>query len=433
MRAYDVVIDGLDPDYVTPATMPHLTGLLKAADTRSTSFGGARAIIASETNPNHVAMMTGAYADGSGFVGNAWLQGGAQTTGEDAAFLEAETVFTAIDRQQPDLVTAAIFGKPKLGRIFATGGSNVAPDYLWIPCSGSPPAGATCGSAPTNPPTGYTFDNFVMDEAIATIDRINPDLLFVNLADVDSAGHGFTPLASVYLAAVARADMLVGQLAAHLRKRGLWDDAVLIVHADHGMDATPGKVRLTEAFQLAGVRGLKVTGNGGLANVNLVDSSAPDAATVLANARAVALSLPGVEEALYRQPNPADGGSAHTVSAAHPDWHYDHPRAGDLVVTAEPLWAFGDTSPSFAFNPLPGNHGGPSTRAVPYLILGGSPLVRDRGTVAPSSLVSEGDDTGANPEQAENVDDAATIAALLGVAPPAGNAGRVLTEALALP
>jgi ectonucleotide pyrophosphatase/phosphodiesterase family member 5 len=437
VRVYDVVIDGLDPAWVTPANAPTISALLD--DPGTTSYAAARAIMASETNPNHVAAMTGAYAATSGFVGNAWFDraSGRQTAGEDAANLRAETLFTAVERQRPELVTAAVFGKPKLARIFADGGSNVAPDHLWLPCRpGQEPPGATCGDVPTNPASGYAFDDAVIDETIRTIDALDPHVTFVNLADVDSAGHGFTPLAPVYLAAIARADLLLARLIDHLKQTGRWERAVLIVHADHGMNATPVRVHLTTALRAAGISGLDVTSNGGLANATLLDPARPDAADVLARARRVALAQPGVDEALYRAPNqldPSTPAAPTTLADAHPAWHYGNERAGDLVVTADPEAVFSDPSPQFQFNPLPGNHGHPSARAIPFVVTGGSPLLGPGGRVEPSGAIDEGDDTERNPGQAENVDVAPTIAALLGLAAPAQSEGRVLSEALALP
>ncbi len=93
------------------------------------------------TNANHTAMMTGAYAGNSGIAGNEFalyapLENGdscaatgpedtralpTTTSGENRNCPQAEMVFEAIKRQgnPRGLVTAGIFGKPKLGRIFA--------------------------------------------------------------------------------------------------------------------------------------------------------------------------------------------------------------------------------------------------------------------------------------------------------------------------
>ena len=134
----------------------------------------------------------------------------------------------------------------------------------------------------------------------------------------------------------------------------------------------------------------------------------------------------GVDEALYRQPNPADGGEAHWVGAVHPDWHQTHPRSGDLLVTVDDGRRVSE--PSSTSNPLPGNHGMPSTLRVPFVPAGGAACAPRSPGRPPTPRRA--------PEQAENVDIAPTAAWLLGVAPPAdgpagreGFDGRVLSEA----
>ena len=49
-----------------------------------------------------------------------------------------------------------------------------------------------------------------------------------------------------------------------------------------------------------------------------------------------ALATDGVNEALYREPNPEDGGDAHTLDGAHPGWRLAGGRTGDLFVTHDP-------------------------------------------------------------------------------------------------
>ena len=73
-----------------------------------------------------------------------------------------------------------------------------------------------------------------------------------------------------------------------------------------------------------------------------------------------------VDEALYRAPNPADGGAEHTLGAVHPGWRIAGERSGDLFVTHTAGGAFSDPA-----NPLPGNHGGPLTSDNTFAVVGG--------------------------------------------------------------
>ncbi len=49
-------------------------------------------------------------------------------------------------------------------------------------------------------------------------------------------------------------------------------------------------------------------------------------------------------------------------------------KAGDLLVYCRAGWRFSDPGPTS--NPIPGNHGHPATEPIPFLVSGGSPLVK---------------------------------------------------------
>ena len=188
---------------------------------RGTYYPESRSVMITETNPNHVAMMTGAYGGASGVFSNVMAvyhpvanedsctptgpvaldKMPREISGENADCLRAETVFAAVDKLgNPDgLLTAFATGKPKLGRIFA--GKTADPgrrdvDFIWAPCASGADDDEYCGDVPTNPVSGYAFDDAtVMDQVLRTIDegigpeKRRPDLTFVNLHQVDSAEH----------------------------------------------------------------------------------------------------------------------------------------------------------------------------------------------------------------------------------------------------
>uniref|UniRef100_UPI0035689848 alkaline phosphatase family protein n=1 Tax=Paraconexibacter sp. TaxID=2949640 RepID=UPI0035689848 len=448
---YLIVVDGLDGDRYDAGNMPFLKSL------GGTYYKESRSIMVAETNPNHTAMITGAYGNRSGIPGNEFalyapLENGDSckatgpqdiskaptvTSGENHNCVLAQTLFAAAKRQVPGrYVTAFATGKPKLGRLFS--GRTVDPaktdaDVIFSPCGSDATEEdeAYCSKVPLNPISGYALDDgTVMDAVLAQMyqgpNATRPDFSFVNLHQVDSAGHA-TGTGAAYEQTVRDADAQIKRLVDTLKARKEWDRTVMIVVSDHSMDTTLTKVTLTSRLESAGVPSdaFTVVENGSVDMIYLHDRTSPDRFALLAKMRAVVLAGSGVEEALYREDNPADGGAAHTVATVHPAWHVDGERHGDLFVTSKPGTSFSD--PSGFSNPIPGNHGGPQTRDNLFVVTGGSPAVKDQevgGTAAPFF-----DDTLINEGSAENVDSATTVAGLLGLDPPAQNDGRFLSEA----
>jgi len=468
---YVMVLDGLDGDRVDQGRAPYLSSLLAGRDgARATYWRESRSVMVAETNPNHVAMATGAFADRSGIPGNAFAvydaaakaacpgsgtadppglpsedppaAGGPQETdGEAASCVVAENLFTAVARQKhaDRVTTAGIFGKPKLARLFATRRAVAAPrydaDHLWAPCEDPGDDTPYCRPVPVNPATGYALtDGVVMDEVMRTVregvpaDGVvkRPNLTFVNLPTIDSAGHA-TGTGAAYDAAIAAADGELRRFVDGQKALGLWDRTVLLAVSDHSMDTTAVKSSLRATFELAGIpsEDYLVVQNGSLDMVYLTDRARPDRDVLLARLRAAALSdtfVGAVDEALYRVPNPLDGGTANTLGGRHPGWRLAGERTGDLVVTHRIGGAFSDP-----LNPLTGNHGGPETTDNLMAAIGGGPYVRQQ--VLAGKVTPRFDDTLLNPGQAQNVDVAPTVLSLLGRAAPAGSEGRVLAEA----
>ena len=96
---YVIVIDALDGDAVDGGQAPFVASLLRGDDgSRATYWRESRSIMVAETNPNHVAMATGAYGEASGIPGNAFAVRGA-TDGESCP--ASTSLAAAAGRDEP--------------------------------------------------------------------------------------------------------------------------------------------------------------------------------------------------------------------------------------------------------------------------------------------------------------------------------------------
>jgi arylsulfatase A-like enzyme len=409
-HVYLVVIDGLGADALDAAVMPRLAAAATEAGALRTE---ARAVMPTRTNPNHVTLLTGLFPESHGITGNGFWDraAGAPKALDAAGLIDAETLFTVAETTRPALRTVAAFSKAKLGGLFAAvPGRQRAPDVLWIP-----------ETAVTGHLAGLATDAETMDAFLAATARVEPDLAAINLSGVDRASHEQGPRAST--TARADADREIGRLIDDLRARDRWHHAVVIVTADHGFDdVAPSAERprpavdLAATFAAAGVTGIHVVSDGGVAHV-YADTVAADAtsagaaAPLLGWAAAAAWREPSVAEVLARLPV----AGVETLADRHPDWALAHERTGELLVVANPGYAFVDATDTHSGKFL-GNHGSPREMRVPLIVTGGAIAEAPRPDVPPSAA-----------------DVGATIAALLGLPPPKRFAGTPLRLGRAIP
>jgi len=368
-RAYVVVLDGCRPAEIDGELDLDLMPTVRRLRDGGRTFPRARSLPVMETIPNHTMMMSGVRPDRTGVPANAVHDRalGETRTLDRPTDLRVDTILQRARRQ--GLSSGTVLSKEYLYGIFGTRAT-----HRWEPF-------------PVIPISEHAPDLATMDATLAMVDAHDPDLVFVNLGDIDRVGHSDltgTTLQVARRTALLSADAQVARLEAALRESGRWRDSLLVVLADHSMDwSRPDRsISLTPALAedplLAGR--VAVGQNGG---ADLVYWTGPgrDREQAVRRIRRVALATDGVLAAHDRR------------RAA--SWLRLGPEAGDVVVYARAGWRFSDPSPGS--NPLPGNHGHPTTAPIPFFLSGGHPAVR----------------RGSSPALATTVDVAPTVAEFL--------------------
>jgi arylsulfatase A-like enzyme len=201
-RAVIVVsIDGLRPDAITAFDARTLTRLM-AEGSYTLS---ARTILPSNTLPSHTSMLTGEAPDRHRVSWNNAIMHGSKTVAVPTVFSEARS---------RGYTTAAFFSKAKFSTLQRPG----TLDYSQAP-------GGWFGR--------WSAARTMTDVEGHLADRA-PNLLFVHLADPDTAGHNGGWMSAGYGKAVLRADAAVARLLVAADRAYGAGRYTIIVTADHG-------------------------------------------------------------------------------------------------------------------------------------------------------------------------------------------------------
>lgn len=368
-RAYVLVLDGCKPGEVE--AMPTVKALREAGRW----FPRAASLPVMETIPNHTMMMTGVRPNRSGVPTNSVYDRKEKVVRDldRPADMRFPTVLERLKAK--GVVTATALSKEYLNGIF-----NGKATHQWAP-------------QVYVPGTGHVFDPITMQGALGLIDTHDPQLLFINLGDIDRIGHGDITGTNVRLlrsTALQTADQQVKALVDKLKTKGYWANSILIVLADHSMDWSDpiDAITLTDVLNKdASLKGnFQIAQNGG---ADMVYYTGPAAGRDAAVAKMLTL--------IRKEPG---------VLAA-----YDVPRtpslklgsmAGDVLAYCK--WGYRFSDSTAVSNPIPGNHGHPATAPIPFFISGGHPVAR-RAVL---------------PHFAHTVDVAPTVGAFLGLSAPSG-------------
>ena len=268
------------------------------------------------------------------------------------------------------------------------------------------------------------FTKALIDAEAVGQDAI-PDYVSVSFSGVDAVNHFFGPSSLENEDTVLRLDRTLADLLSYVDEKVGLRNTLVVLSADHGMAEMPEYMtslgydakRLygKQVHELANGEGKRLFGVDGLIRYTFrpylyVDPDVARQASldpdVVADAIAEALThMPGIDVAASRRQTLATGGDDVMMRIRR---NFHPSRSGDIYVAQRPYWFF------FEKGPVAAMHGSPwrYDTHVPILVAGSGirPAVVHR--------------------RVHPVDVAPTIAAILGLSPPAGAEGTPLAETL---
>lgn len=382
--------DGFDPAYLDRTPTPNLDDLAGRG-----SLSTARGTFPTISNPSRASMATGAYPKVHGNAAYYLDRQTGRVIGEERT-LQAETVAEALVEAGKTIASIQWYIVQNHGVAFGE------PERLYVEPGG---LFAARVDAALEVLEERTVDSGGREVRVPKV----PDFLAVYGSDLDDVGQAEGPDGPNVAPLLAELDRQLGRLVQATRDVGVYDRTAFIVTGDHGMtgwarDSTPEV--LTAIADAGYVPEIVTPGNAPQPTTEVV--IVPDAIRV-AN-----LALRGRAETSRgkRQIKEALEGAPHVASVLG-DSDLEELRAGrkmgDLVVEPEEPWGF--VPPRRADGESGGAHGSTEEIQVP-LLLSGTGFRRD-----------------AAPREAQLVDVAPTICALLSVRPPKDARGRFLSEA----
>jgi len=120
---------------------------------------------------------------------------------------------------------------------------------------------------------GTGEDPEVTSQILSYLNDNDPEILFVQFDSVDGAGHHNGYGTSGHMAALTAVDAMIGSIYDTLKSKGILDETLFIVTADHGgtPDGHHGGDSLAERLVYLGVCGKTVTGASTIKNAEVQD------------------------------------------------------------------------------------------------------------------------------------------------------------------
>jgi type I phosphodiesterase/nucleotide pyrophosphatase len=423
-----IVVDGLRPDYVTPALMPRLVQLGE----RGVVFRAHHSVFPTVTRVNASSMVTGAYPETHGLLGNTiYIPSVNATRGLDTGSREN---LEAVARASGPLLTAPSLGEilPAAGKtIFASGSGSSGAAFLLDhtvgtgaivhqdftrPASLAPHVLAKLGPVPPGAMPNAALNKRAVDGLLTLgLKERHPDLAMVWISDPDHTAHNKGIGSPAMLESLRLVDAQIGRIEDALKTRGLADRTNVIVVSDHGFSTHNAHLKLA-----ALVAPFATPLPDGSPDIVVTEGAinfraGADAARV----GAIVAMLQQRHEvgAIFTRPKPgggAEGMVPGTLSFDVARWN--HPRSSEILVSAN--WNADRNEAGYAGKTTAtgvAGHGASSPFDVHATLIAVGPDIREHAVSdVPTS----------------NADLAPTLLHLLGVQVPPSMTGRVIAEAL---
>ncbi|MBL0743581.1 alkaline phosphatase family protein [Chryseolinea lacunae] len=313
-----VSFDGFRYDYVSRFHPPNFEKFIR----QGTAAEGLIPSFPSKTFPNHYTLVTGLYPGHHGLVDN--------------QFYDPQLHIRYATKDKSIVRNPAFYGGTPLWVLARQQGLKAA-SYFWV---GSETAIG-----------GYLPDYYLSyEESMPNLSRVEQTLAWLKLPEkerphfislyfslVDYEGHKTGPDSEALKQTVLKADSILGHLMQGIDALNLPVNVVIV--SDHGMsDLKEGDDTYVTLGQLFNIADTSVVISNGGTQAHLYTSK-PDS----------------LYEVLKRQEH---NYTIYKRSALPKSWHYDHPRAGDLLMVVEPgHYIRLVRDPAVIWNPHFGGHG----------------------------------------------------------------------------
>ncbi len=422
-----IVVDGLRPDYVTPALMPRLTRLGR----RGVVFTRHHSVFPTVTRVNASSMTTGAYPETHGLLGNTvYIPSVNATKGINTGSREN---LEAIARANGPLLHAPSLGEilPAAGKTLFVAASGTSGAAFLLNTRGSGavihqeftrPASLGAhlleklGPVPPSAMPNAALNTRAVDAYLTIgLDEMRPDVAFLWISDPDHTAHDKGVGSETTNDALRLVDGEIGRIEDALKAKGFADRTNVIVASDHGFSTHTGALELAAlvapfAKPLPDGSSDIVVAEGAIHFRAGVDAARVAAIVAMLQRR------PEVGAIFTRSARPggAEGVVPGTLSFDVARWN--HPRSAEILVSAN--WTGDKNGAGYPGTTADGGvagHGTSSPYDVHNTLIAAGPDFREHA----SSDAPTG-----------NVDLAPTLLRLLGIAIPVSMTGRVIEEGL---